>query len=94
MLNPVNSSIIAIALVPVGHAFGVGAAATTWLVSAARVVCLIGAFFAAGLISLTFGRWGADVGPRRLALILTAASALLIATTFDRSLRHGVRDRK
>jgi hypothetical protein len=42
MLNPVNSSIIAIALVSTGHAFG---ASATWLVSAARVVCLIGATF-------------------------------------------------
>jgi hypothetical protein len=45
MLNPVNSSIIAIALVSTGHAFGAGAASATWLVSAARVVCLIGATF-------------------------------------------------
>jgi hypothetical protein len=55
----------------------------------------IGAIFSASLVSLPFGRWGVDVGLHRLALILTAASVtLLIATTFDRSLRHGVRDRK
>jgi MFS family permease len=60
-----------------------------------RTFMYIGAIFSASLISLTFGQWGVDVGLHRLALILTAASVtLLIATTFDRSLRHGVRDRK
>lgn len=34
VLNPINSSIIAVALVAIGHTFGAGAAATTWLVSA------------------------------------------------------------
>jgi hypothetical protein len=33
VLNPVNSSIIAVALVAIGRSFGVGAAAVTWLVS-------------------------------------------------------------
>jgi hypothetical protein len=34
VLNPVNSSIIAVALVSIGRAFGVGADSTAWLVSA------------------------------------------------------------
>ncbi len=34
ILNPVNSAILAVSLVPIGAAFGAAPAATAWLVSA------------------------------------------------------------
>ncbi|MEY9859914.1 MFS family permease [Catenulispora sp. GAS73] len=41
-LNPINSSMIAIALVPIGAAFGASPAATVWLVSALYLATAIG----------------------------------------------------
>jgi MFS family permease len=65
VLNPVNSSIIAVALVPIGQAFGVGTSATTWLVSALYLATAIG--------QPTMGRLADLVGPRRVYLAGTAA---------------------
>lgn len=42
MLNPINSSMIAIALVPIGAAFGASPASTAWLVSALYLATAIG----------------------------------------------------
>jgi MFS family permease len=67
VLNPVNSSIIAVALVSIGHAFGVGASATTWLVSALYLATAIG--------QPTMGRLADLIGPRRVYLAGTAAVA-------------------
>jgi MFS family permease len=67
VLNPVNSSIIAVALVPIGRAFGVGASVTTWLVSALYLATAIG--------QPTMGRLADLVGPRRVYLAGTAAVA-------------------
>jgi len=68
VLNPVNSSIIAVALVSIGHAFGVGASATTWLVSALYLATAIG--------QPTMGRLADLAGPRRVYLAGTAAVAV------------------
>ncbi len=67
VLNPVNSSIIAVALVSIGHAFGVGASATTWLVSALYLATAIG--------QPTMGRLADLVGPRRVYLFGTVSVA-------------------
>jgi len=67
VLNPVNSSIIAVALVTIGHAFGVTTAATTWLISALYLATAIG--------QPTMGRLADLVGPRRVYLAGTAAVA-------------------
>jgi MFS family permease len=67
VLNPVNSSIIAVALVPIGRAFGVGADATTWLVSALYLATAIG--------QPTMGRLADLAGPRRVYLFGTASVA-------------------
>jgi MFS family permease len=67
VLNPVNSSIIAVALVSIGHAFGVGASATAWLVSALYLATAIG--------QPMMGRLADLVGPRRVYLAGTAAVA-------------------
>lgn len=64
VLNPVNSSIIAVALVAIGHAFGAGAATTTWLVSALYLATAIG--------QPTAGRLADMIGPRRVYLAGTA----------------------
>src|SRR5437762_10687356 len=65
VLNPVNSSIIAVALVSIGHAFGVGASATTWLVSALYLATAIG--------QPMMGRLADLVGPRRVYLFGTVS---------------------
>jgi MFS family permease len=67
VLNPVNSSIIAVALVPIGRAFGVGASVTTWLVSALYLATAIG--------QPTMGRLADLAGPRRVYLAGAAAVA-------------------
>jgi MFS family permease len=67
VLNPVNSSIIAVDLVTIGHAFGVTTAATTWLISALYLATAIG--------QPTMGRLADLVGPRRVYLAGTAAVA-------------------
>ena len=64
--NPVNSSIIAVALVSIGHAFGVGTSATTWLVSALYLATAIG--------QPTMGRLADLAGPRRVYLFGTPPS--------------------
>jgi MFS family permease len=68
VLNPVNSSIIAVALVAIGHAFGVGTASTAWLVSALYLATAIG--------QPTMGRLADLLGPRRIYLAGTALVAL------------------
>ncbi|MBO0772200.1 MAG: MFS transporter [Actinobacteria bacterium] len=67
VLNPVNSSIIAVALVSIGHAFGVGTSATTWLVSALYLATAVG--------QPAMGRLSDQIGPRGVYLAGTAAVA-------------------
>lgn len=67
VLNPINSSIIAIALVAIGHTFSVGSGATVWLVSSLYLATAIG--------QPTMGRLADRLGPRRVYL---AGSALVI----------------
>ena len=72
VLNPVNSSIIAVALVSIGRSFGAGAAATTWLVSVLYLATAIG--------QPAMGRLADQLGPRRVylaGLALVAAGGLL-----------------
>jgi MFS family permease len=64
MLNPINSSVIAVALVAIGDAFGAGAARTTWLVSALYLATAVG--------QPTMGRLADRLGPRRVYLAGTA----------------------
>jgi len=66
ILNPVNSSIIAVSLVPIGAAFGAPPARTAWLVSALYLATAIGQPVVGRLIDL--------YGPRRLFL----AGSLLV----------------
>ncbi|TCO54248.1 MFS transporter [Actinocrispum wychmicini] len=66
VLNPVNSSMIAVALIPIGVAFGAPPAETAWLVSSLYVATAIGQPVVGRLVDM--------YGPRRLYL---AGSALL-----------------
>lgn len=68
VLNPVNSSIIAVALVSIGRAFGAGADRTAWLVSALYLATAIG--------QPTMGRLADLVGPRKIYLAGTILVAL------------------
>ncbi|MGZ8178062.1 MFS transporter [Williamsia sp. SKLECPSW1] len=61
ILNPINSSIIAIALVPIAVAFGAPASQTAWLVS--------GLYLATAIGQPVMGRLIDAHGPRRLYLI-------------------------
>ncbi|GAB2516925.1 MFS transporter [Nocardia heshunensis] len=72
ILNPINSSILAVSLVPIGVAFGAPAAQTAWLVSALYLATAIGQPVVGRLIDL--------YGPRRLYLTgaaLTGFAGLL-----------------
>ncbi|MGW0836237.1 MFS transporter [Streptomyces prunicolor] len=64
VLNPINSSMIAVALVPIGIAFGAPPSETVWLVSALYLATAVG--------QPVIGRLVDMYGPRRLYLIGTA----------------------
>ncbi|QHA10102.1 MFS transporter [Streptomyces broussonetiae] len=64
VLNPINSSMIAVALVPIGVAFGAPPAETVWLVSALYLATAVG--------QPVIGRLVDMYGPRRLYLCGTA----------------------
>ncbi|WP_372405807.1 MFS transporter [Streptomyces luteireticuli] len=58
MLNPVNSTMISTALVPIGRAFGTGTAATVWLVA--------GLYLASAVAQPALGRIADRLGARRV----------------------------
>lgn len=64
VLNPINSSMIAVALVPIGAAFGAPPAETAWLVSALYLATAVGQPVVGRLVDM--------YGPRRLYLTGTA----------------------
>lgn len=68
ILNPINSSIIAIALVPIGVALGASTSATAWLVSSLYLATSVGQPLVGRLVD-TFG-------PRRLYLMGTAMAGI------------------
>ncbi|MDQ6596081.1 MFS transporter [Bacillus salipaludis] len=74
ILNPINSSIISVALIPIGHAFGAPPSQTAWLISALYLATAIGQPVVGKLIDL--------YGPRLLFLIATSLVGIssLIAT--------------
>ena len=72
ILNPINSSIIAVALVPIGAALGEPASRTAWLVS--------GLYIATALGQPLMGRLVDQYGPRRVFLagaLFTGAAGLV-----------------
>jgi MFS family permease len=63
VLNPINSTIISVALVPIGRALGAPASQTAWLVSALYLATALGQPVVGRLIDI--------FGPRRLFLLST-----------------------
>ncbi|MFG3250439.1 MFS transporter [Streptomyces sp. NPDC048187] len=63
VLNPINSTIVAVALVPIGRALGAPASQTAWLVSALYLATALGQPVVGRLIDI--------FGPRRLFLLST-----------------------
>ena len=68
VLNPVNSSILSVSLVPIGAAFGAPPSRTAWLISALYLATSIGQPVVGRLIDL--------FGPRRLFLAGTALTGI------------------
>ncbi|MEW1678070.1 MFS transporter [Streptomyces noursei] len=68
VLNPINSTIISVALVPIGVALGAPASQTAWLVSALYLATSLGQPVVGRLIDL--------FGPRKLFLLSTALVGL------------------
>ncbi|HZE37503.1 MAG TPA: MFS transporter [Stackebrandtia sp.] len=68
VLNPINSSIIAVALVPIGVAFGAAPSATAWLVSGLYVATAVGQPVVGRLVDI--------YGPRPLYLIGTGLTGI------------------
>ena len=68
ILNPINSSIIAVSLVPIGAAFGAPPSQTAWLVSALYLATAIG--------QPVVGRMVDTYGPRSLFLVGTALTGV------------------
>ncbi|MQA08893.1 MAG: MFS transporter [Pseudonocardiaceae bacterium] len=69
LLNPINSTLIAVALVPIGHTFGAGPAHTAWLISALYLATAI----CQPLTGLLVDRYGA----RRV--LLAGATMVMVA---------------
>jgi MFS family permease len=68
ILNPVNSTIISVSLVPIGAAFGAPPSRTAWLISALYLATAIGQPVTGRLIDL--------YGPRRLFLVATSLTGV------------------
>jgi len=68
VLNPINSSIIAVSLVPIGRAFGAPPSQTAWLVSALYLATSIGQPVAGRLVDI--------YGPRRVFLAGTSVAGV------------------
>lgn len=68
ILNPVNSSMIAVSLIPIGLAFGAPPSETVWLVSALYLATAVG--------QPVVGRLVDTFGPRRLYLLATTLVGL------------------
>lgn len=68
VLNPINSTIVSVALVPIGVAFGAPPAATAWLISALYLATAVGQPVVGRLIDI--------YGPRRLFLPATGLVGL------------------
>ncbi|GHH85212.1 MFS transporter [Streptomyces sulfonofaciens] len=79
LLNPLNTTMISTALVAIGHAFGIGAAQTAWLISVL--------YLASAVAQPVLGRLADVLGPRRVflaGLVVVVASGLVgaLAPTF------------
>ncbi|KAA9158564.1 MFS transporter [Amycolatopsis acidicola] len=69
VLNPINSTLIAVALVPIGHAFGAGAEQTAWLITSLYLATAVGQ----PVVGLFVDRFGAR------KVLLTGAVIVMLA---------------
>jgi len=69
ILNPINSTLIAVALVPIGLSFGAGPGQTAWLISALYLATAVGQ----PVVGLFVDRFGAR------KVLLTGASIVMVA---------------
>jgi MFS family permease len=69
ILNPINSTLIAVALVPIGLSFGAGPGQTAWLISALYLATAVGQ----PVVGLFVDRFGART------VLLTGASIVMVA---------------
>ena len=80
VLNPINSTLIAVALVPIGHAFGAGPEQTAWLITSLYLATAVGQ----PVVGLFVDRFGA----RRVllagaAIVMLAGVGGLLAFSLD-----------
>lgn len=80
VLNPINSTLIAVALIPIGHAFGAGPERTAWLITSLYLATAVGQ----PVVGLFVDRFGA----RRVllagaALVMIAGIGGLLAFSLD-----------
>lgn len=69
VLNPINSTLIAVALVPIGQSFGAGPGQTAWLISALYLATAVGQ----PVVGLFVDRFGAR------KVLLSGATVVLVA---------------
>ncbi|WP_373428659.1 MFS transporter [Streptomyces sp. B1I3] len=72
LLNPLNTTMISTALVAIGHAFGIGATDTAWLISVL--------YLASAVAQPVLGKLADVIGPRRVflaGLVVVTASGLV-----------------
>jgi MFS family permease len=69
ILNPINSTLIAVALVPIGQSFGAGPGQTAWLISALYLATAVGQ----PVVGLFVDRFGAR------KVLLSGATVVLVA---------------
>jgi len=72
LLNPINTTMISVALVPISHDLGVPSSTVVWLVA--------GLYLASAIAQPTLGRVGDILGPRRVyavGLVVVAIAGLL-----------------
>ena len=79
LLNPINSAMIATALVPIGRALHVGPSSTAWLVA--------GLYLAAAVGQPTMGRIADLYGPRKVSV---AGLGLVLAAGLTGALAPGL----
>ncbi|MEU0149404.1 MFS transporter [Streptomyces sp. NPDC006288] len=78
LLNPLNTTMIATALVAIGHSFGIGAADTAWLISVL--------YLASAVAQPVLGKLADTLGPRRVflaGLVVVVASGAVGALAPD-----------
>ncbi|MFC4085474.1 MFS transporter [Amycolatopsis samaneae] len=81
VLNPINSTLIAVALVPIGQAFGAGPGRTAWLISALYLATAVGQ----PVVGLLVDRYGARrvlIGGAAVVIVAGVAGMLPVSVSW------------